>query len=213
MKTDTTIDALAAELTPVRRLRTAEGLALPALATLAAALLVAGVMGLRQDLMDMTPHPMFFLRTGTLALLGVAATLAVVGMARPAVGREASGGWRWALAAAALFPLTGFAMLFIDPPADMEVFAERYGMECLRMSLGFGLAIGATLVLWLRHGAPTHPARAGWMTGLAAGSLGALAYSLHCPFNSIWYVGLWYTVAIALCAVAGRLLVPRLVRW
>lgn len=208
------IAALAGDLTPVRRLRAAEGLMLPALATLAAAVFVIAVMGLRQDLMDMTPHPMFFIRSGTLLLLGAAATAVVVNMARPAVGGAQGGqGWLWALAAAALFPLTGLVMLAFEPPADMAMIAPAYGIECLRMSLAAGALIGATLVLWLRRGAPTAPNRAGWMVGLAAGSLGALAYSLHCPFNSVYYIGLWYTAAVGLCAVAGRVLVPRLVRW
>ncbi|MGB5724829.1 MAG: NrsF family protein [Parasphingorhabdus sp.] len=36
---------------------------------------------------------------------------------------------------------------------------------------------------------------------------------MHCPFNSIFYVGLWYSLAVAICAIAGRLVVPHLIRW
>ena len=76
-----------------------------------------------------------------------------------------------------------------------------------------GLATAVPMVLALRRGAPTSPARAGWLTGIAAGGLGAFAYNLHCPFNNVVYIGLWYTLAVASCAVIGRLVVPRLIRW
>ncbi len=59
-----------------------------------------------------------------------------------------------------------------------------------------GLATAVPMVLALRRGAPTSPARAGWLTGIAAGGLGAFAYNLHCPFNNVIYIGLWYTLAV-----------------
>ncbi|MGH6781540.1 MAG: NrsF family protein [Sphingomonadaceae bacterium] len=206
------ITSLADELEPVRPIRTAEGLALVAAAVIAAAALITAALGLRQDLMDMAPHPMFFLRAGTLLLLGSAATLATIRMARPAVGR-AGDGWLWALGAAALFPLTALVMMAFEPMGQVAAEIRGDGMECLRMSMIPGLFVGTALVLWLRRGAPTALERAGWLTGIASGTLGALAYSLHCPFDSLYYIGLWYTLAVGLSAVAGRLIVPRLIRW
>ena len=76
-----------------------------------------------------------------------------------------------------------------------------------------GLATAVPMVLHLRRGAPTSPERAGWLTGLAAGGLGAFAYSFHCPDNSIIYIGFWYSLAVGICAVLGRMLLPRLIRW
>jgi len=87
------------------------------------------------------------------------------------------------------------------------------GLKCLTVSGIAALAIGSGLTLWLRQGAPTSPERAGWLTGLAAGALGAAAYNLHCPFNDIYYIGLWFTIPVLLSAIVGRLLVPRLIRW
>jgi hypothetical protein len=69
------------------------------------------------------------------------------------------------------------------------------------------------MVFMLRKGAPTYPERAGWLTGIAAGGLGAFAYNLHCPFNNIVYIGLWYSLALVICALVGRLVVPHLIRW
>ncbi|MBU6207998.1 MAG: DUF1109 family protein, partial [Alphaproteobacteria bacterium] len=55
--------------------------------------------------------------------------------------------------------------------------------------------------------------RAGWLVGLASGSFGTFAYSLNCPSNSIYYIGLIYSLAVGVCAVTGRLIVPRIIRW
>ena len=54
---------------------------------------------------------------------------------------------------------------------------------------------------------------AGWLTGLAAGSLGALAYNLTCPLDTVAHVGIWHTVPVLAWAVIGRLAVPSLIRW
>src|ERR1700741_5642269 len=104
------IASLTADLKPVRPIRTIEGVALVAAAFLATATLIAALLGLRQDLMDMAPHPMFFLRAGTLLLLSAASTLATLRMARPAVGRG-NDGWLWALGAGLLFPVTALVMM------------------------------------------------------------------------------------------------------
>jgi hypothetical protein len=87
------------------------------------------------------------------------------------------------------------------------------GWQCLGISLGIALLCAVPMVLHLRRGAPVAPDRAGLMVGLAAGSLGALAYNIHCPFTDMVYTGLWYGAGVAGAALAGRLIVPRLIRW
>ena len=83
----------------------------------------------------------------------------------------------------------------------------------LAMGLLAGLASAAVLVAWLRRGAPTSPERAGWITGIAAGSLGMFAFSLYCPDDSIYHIGLWHSASVIVAALLGRLIVPRLIRW
>ena len=95
----------------------------------------------------------------------------------------------------------------------MDVLFSVDGPWCFGVSIGGGLLIGAGLTLWLRSGAPTAINRIGWLVGLTSGSFGAFAYGLHCSSISVFYVGLWYTGAIMLCALLGRLIVPRLIRW
>jgi hypothetical protein len=205
------IEGLVEELEPVRTLTPKSGLAIVGGLTLVAGLIVATALGVRDDLMTGMADAMFFLRSGVLLMLGIATAITAVNMARPGVGKL-SRGWIWALITAALFPLTAAIMSAIAMP-PVEALRPTEGLKCLTVSGIAALAIGSGLTLWLRRGAPTSPERAGWLVGLAAGALGAAAYNLHCPFNDIYYIGLWFTIPVLLSAIVGRLLVPRLIRW
>ena len=55
--------------------------------------------------------------------------------------------------------------------------------------------------------------RAGAFSGLVAGGVSAIAYSLHCTDDSLPFVALWYGGTIVLCTPTGALLGPRLLRW
>jgi hypothetical protein len=203
------LDALAEELTPARPVNPAAAAALAAAVTLAGAGLVGHRLGLRTETMA---EPMFLMRTGLLLLLGVASLAAVTGMARPAVGTHRTG-WRWAAGACAVIPAAALVTALAAQTPLGDRLYPAHGIECLSYSILIGLGIGAVLTLWLRRGAPVSPERAGIATGLAAGSLGTLAYSMHCPHDDIVYFALWYTLAIGATTLIGRLLVPRLVRW
>lgn len=212
MMSDMMIDRLVEELTPVKPLKNRDGLALTLAIAAILAAAVAMLTGIRGDLLMGMPHPMFFLRGGALLLLGVTSSYAVIAMSQPAVGNSFKG-WIWALLAALLFPATAIVMAMIAAPDNVAIFVPRYGVECLAISMLVGSGIAAAQVFWLRRGAPVALERAGWLVGMSSGALGAAAYSLHCPFNSIFYVGLWYSLAVALCAILGRLVIPRLIRW
>lgn len=212
MMSDMMIDRLVEELTPVKPLKNRDGLALTLAIAAILAVGVAMIAGIRGDILMGMPHPMFFLRGGALLLLGVSSSYAVIAMSQPAVGNSFRG-WIWALFAALLFPATAAVMAMLAAPDNMAILVPRYGVECLAISMLVGSGIAAAQVFWLRRGAPVALERAGWLVGMSSGALGAAAYSLHCPFNSIFYVGLWYSLAVALCAILGRLVIPRLIRW
>ena len=212
MMSDKMIDSLVDDLTPVKPLKARNGLALTLVIAAVFAVAVAVFGGLRGDILMGIPHPMFFLRAGALLLLGVTSSYAVIAMSQPAVGNSFKG-WVWALLAALLFPATAIVMAMMAAPDNMAILVPRYGLECLGISMLLGTGIAATQIMWLRRGAPVALNRAGWLVGMSSGALGAAAYSLHCPFNSIFYVGLWYSLAVVLCAVVGRLVVPHLIRW
>ena len=208
---DKLIQSLVDDLEPVGTLNPRTGLAIVGGLTLLAALAVAILLGVRNDLEMGMVDEMFFLRSGVLLMLGIATAITVVNMARPGVGNS-SRGWVWALITAALFPLTAAIMSAINmPPAEALRPAE--GLKCLTVSLIAALAIGSGLTLWLRQGAPTSPERSGWLVGIASGALGAAAYNIYCPFNDIYYIGLWFTLPVIASAIIGRLVVPYLIRW
>lgn len=204
-------DHLVADLTPVRPLRPTHALMLPVGVAAFVATAIVILLGPRADLLVLDPHPMFLIRAGVLLLLGLATGLAATRMASPAVSRAGSS-WLWVLAVAALFPFGALVALAGGNTPVAAVFIPP-ALECLTLSIIGGAAVAVPMVLWLRRGAPTSPTRASWLTGVAAGSLGAFAYGFHCPFNDIAYIGVWYTLSVAAVALLARLIVPHLIRW
>jgi hypothetical protein len=216
MDTESLIDSLADDLTPVRPVKPRNGIALALAAAFVAALGVIAVFGARSDIIAGTPDPIVLVRGMLLVLLGLATSFAVNNAARPSVG-NGHNGWVWALAAAMVVPVAALVLFVYHRVAAMP-FAPgdldfQFAPWCLGISMTSALLIGAVQTLWLRRGAPTDVNRAGWLVGLAAGGFGTFAYSLHCPSNSIYYVGLFYGLAVAICAALGRLIVPRLIKW
>jgi hypothetical protein len=216
MDTQSLIDQLATELTPVKPIRPRNGVALALVAAFVAALGVIAVFGVRSDILAGTPDPIVLIRAMLLVLLGLATSFAVNNAARPMVG-QGQNGWVWALAAALVVPVAALALFIYHGVAAMP-FAQgdldfAYSPYCLGISMASAALIGTVQTLWLKRGAPTDVNRAGWLVGLAAGGFGTFAYSLHCPSNSVFYIGLFYSLAVALCACLGRLIVPRLIKW
>ena len=214
MRTDTEnlISGLVDELQPVRPLRFRRGLGLAVAAMALAVVLVVTLGGIRPDLAAGRPDPMFLVASGLFLLLGLAAAVTAVVMGSPRVG-NAHDGWRWAAAMAGLLPLAAMLLALGDFHAAWIASEPAHGAYCAAYSIGLGLLTGAVLVLWLRRGAPTSPGRAGLLTGVAAGCAGVFAFSFACPFDSIMHIGLWHALAVVVSALAGWLVVPRLVRW
>lgn len=216
MDTQALIDQLAIELTPVRPIKPRNGVALALVATFVAALCVIAVFGARTDIMAGKPDPIVLIRGMLLVLLGLATSFAVNNAARPMVG-QGQNGWGWALAAALVVPVAALVLFLYHGVAALP-FAQgdldfHYGPWCLGISMASAGLIGTLQTLWLKRGAPTDINRAGWLVGLAAGGFGTFTYSLHCPSNSVFYIGLFYGLAVALCAAVGRLIVPRAIKW
>ena len=88
------IDELASDLAPVQPLRLWQGVALVAFAAVATVLLVELLDGLWHGAFTGQASPEFFITNGMLALLGAAASFAVVKMASPRVGNSHEGA-RW----------------------------------------------------------------------------------------------------------------------
>ncbi|MGB0128517.1 MAG: NrsF family protein, partial [Rhodocyclaceae bacterium] len=68
--------------------------------------------------------------------------------------------------------------------------------------------------LWaMKDLAPTRLRWAGAAAGLLAGTLGAAAYSLHCPELAAPFLALWYVLGMLIPAGVGALVGPRVLGW
>ena len=209
---ETFIDTLVAQLEPVSPLTQAAGLSRAALAVLTAAGIAAFGIGLRADLLAGKLDPVFLLSTGLFLLLACAASFSVIQLSRPRVGNHQTG-WLWASAMAAVLPASALLTWLVALAGGERPAIDAAGWNCLAMGAALGLILAATLTAWLRRGAPTSPERAGLLTGIASGSAGIFAFSLHCPHSDIGHIGLWHGLAVVVSAVLGRLLIPSAIRW
>jgi hypothetical protein len=99
-----------------------------------------------------------------------------------------------------------------EPQRDMAVVGKSW-TKCPPRILLMGLPTLAALFFVVRGFAPTRPMAAGLACGLSAGAVGAAAYALTCGETSPTFIALWYTAGIALVAMLGAALGPRLLRW
>jgi hypothetical protein len=213
MTSEDLIDQLSADVPAVRRhalgWRLGLGLAVGALVSL---LSLSLSLGLRPDLWLAMHGAMFWMKWGYTASLGICALAATAKLARP---ESRSLGWLWV----ALVPFAGLALM------SVAELARAPSEQWLAMWLGASWKVCSTLVfiyalpifaglLWsFRRMAPTRLRAAGATAGLAAGAWSATVYCLHCPEVSAIFVLTWYTLGIALAALFGALVGPRLLRW
>jgi hypothetical protein len=78
----------------------------------------------------------------------------------------------------------------------------------------FFAAIPLAALIWaLRQGAPTLLRLCGAISGTVAGGLGAAAYALACGSDTVPFIAIWYSGAIAICGLIGARLGLRFLRW
>ena len=199
------------ELAPVRPFNPAHGALLVGFAVLVTVLAVEFAEGLWRGILAGEAAPFFWVANGLLLVLGIASTVAVIAMSSPKVGGH-NGAPKWASAMAGVLPVA--ALIGFLPHADEGAsLADPYALHCVTSAMASSLLVSAALVVWLRMGAPVSRTLAGWYTGLTAGALGAVAYGLSCPLDTVTHLGIWHVVPVVAIAIAGRLIVPRLIRW
>lgn len=211
--TDDLIARLADDLKPVRPN------ALPRMvigtvmvSAVVAAIVMLAWLGTRADIAVATDTMVFwakFAYTACLALVGGAATLA---LARP----DGNIRWPW-LAVPGLLSLVliGGALQLINAPRDdmMPLVMGGTAMVCPWRIVALSAPILVALMLVMRRMAPANPTMAGLAAGLFAGGTGAWVYSFACGENGMMFLGLWYTLGIAIVAGIGALIGGRLLRW
>lgn len=210
------IAALTDDLAPVARVKPSQGAFLIALATLVAALASIAVFGFWSGMMTGEASSHFWITNGLLLVLGTGSTAALVASALPRVGQRGDApGWSAAMLAvvpvAAIISLASFEG--VESHASALADPTLWYWQCAAYGFAASTLVLAAAVAFLRRGAPVSLERSGWLAGLAAGALGSVAYGITCPLDSIGHVGIWHAVPVALGAVAGRIVVPPLIRW
>lgn len=213
MNREDLIAALTEDLTPVKRVKPIEGIFLIAFATLVAAVASIAVYEWWDGLLTGEASGYFLITHGLLLVLGAASTVALVSSAMPRVGARANAPL-WTAIMVGILPL-GAILSLLSGHGDHahEGLNDPVAFMCTTASLSAAALVLVAAVLWLRRGAPVSIERSGWLAGLAAGSLGTLAYGITCPLDTFSHVGLWHVAPVAISAIVGRLVVPPLIRW
>lgn len=211
MKTSDLIALLARDVAPAERPRWAARMAISLAVGLAAALaLVVIALHVRPDIgaarMPVMLKAMFSAAAAAIALPLVAR------LARP--GRPLA----WRIGAVLGFVgvavlATCIALMGAAPGERMAAWTGGGFPWCVVLVPVLG-APTAALLLWLmRAFAPTRLTLAGAAIGALSGGVGAMAYSMYCPVDSVAFVTTWYVVAIGLSAALGAVVGARVLKW
>jgi hypothetical protein len=208
---DDLIAGLTEELAPVRSFSERDGMTLVVVAAVATFLGVLAIEGLWIGAFQGEAAPFFWVTNGLLLLLGLASAGAVIAMASPGVGNRHDAP-KWSFAMLGVLPLAALSSV-VSHDAGIGALNDDAALHCLSASLIAAAAIGGALTMWLRRGAPVSQQAAGWFTGIAAGAIGTLLYGFSCPVDSVTHLGIWHVVPVAVAAIAGRLILPKLIAW
>jgi len=213
MDTEQLIIRLAQDVPAVRRhavaRRIALGMACGAVVTVA---LVLALLGIRPDLATAVHGFPFWMKWAYTISLGALAISATARLARPT---GVSLKPLWPLAVPALL-LTGIGIGELARTPAQQWLAMWLGASwkvCPWLVLMLAIPIFIGLLWSFRKLAPARLRAAGATAGLAAGAWAATIYCLHCPEVSALFVLTWYSAGIALAALLGALLGPKLLRW
>ena len=213
MKTDEFVSLLATGTDAVdARAPTRRYVAAIAGGTVVATILMVLWLDVRPTLARDATLPMFWVKELFCVALVAAGVFAVARLSRPgaAVGRVGP------LAGAPILAmwLLAVAVLAVAEPEDRtDLIRGVSWTECPYNIAILSAPVFAAIVWAMRGFAPTHLRRAGAAAGFAAGAIGALAYTLHCPELDAPFLALWYVAGILIPTVVGAIVGPRLLRW
>ena len=209
MSNDDLIADLSIDLAPVRRRsvwRDASWLAALGAAELA---MIAGTGLMRSDMGQLIGSPYMQWKLISLGIVAGIALATALASSSPTTSP------RCGLAAALLLAAAAMIVgLFIRPAPTSPLahdthLPHSFGPFCALAIVMLSLPILSLLAVQMRRGAPVLPEESALAAGLAAGSWGALVFSLCCPSNDPVYVILWYGAGCALVGAAARWLLPR----
>lgn len=173
--------------------------------------LVIGVVGLRSDLSSATADGDFWAKliyTGAIAIVALAGARR---LARPEVSGINPAYFAVPVGMLALLAVAEFSSASPDQ-RNALIFGISW-RECPVYIAALALPLLAILLRLFGGFAPQRPRLTGGVIGIAAGATTAMLYSLHCPETAMTFLLLWYTAGIAIIAVIGAVMGPRLLRW
>jgi hypothetical protein len=213
---DDLIAALTEDITPVKPLRPYQGTALIAFATVVASIVCVVIFGFWNGMINGQASPYFWISNGLLAIVGASSTTALASSVAPRVGAQ-NAGPGWSVAMLTVLPLAAFVAVFsIEAGHDhgMSLVDPSFMYwQCAAYGLASSTIVALAAILFLRRGAPVSLERVGWLIGLSSGSLGALAYNLTCPMDSLLHVGIWHVLPVFVAGAFWRFAAPPLIRW
>ena len=212
MRTDDLIKLLSADagLRPASFGR-AWSLAITA-AVVAAAAVFAFTLGPRPDIAAAAETVSFLFKFVVTGVLALSAVPLLVALSRPEpVGRRA---FAWLAAAPLALAVAVTVELAVMPSSEWGArLIGTNSPECPFLIVALG-AIPLGLFVWsLRNAAPARPSLAGVVAGVAAGGIGASLYAAHCIDDSPLFLAAWYTLGVAMLAVAGGVAAHLVARW
>jgi hypothetical protein len=213
VRTDDLVSLLAAGVQPIDARRTARRHWLAITGGLLGALaLTGGILHLNRALSHEVFEPMFWVRETYCAVSGLLGLVAVNRLARPGIrlGLVPAG----IGAVVIVMWILAVVVLLAAPPQERAhlLFGGTAAVCPFLIALvAAPLFIAFTWVL--RDLAPTRLRWAGAAAGFAAGSFGALAYSLHCPELAAPFIGVWYLLGMLIPTAIGASVGPRLMGW
>ena len=213
MRTDDLIALLATRIEAVdsKRLRRRHGLILAG-GCLASLAICATALKINPGLSHFVLDPMFWVREAFCVTLAVTGILAVFRMGRPGrkIGFLSLGA---CLPLIVLWILATITLISAPPNQRLTLILGHTARACPFLIALLATPIFIVILGILRTLAPTYLRGAGAAAGFASGSLGAMAYTLHCPELEAAFISTWYVAGILLSAAMGALIGPRLLRW
>jgi hypothetical protein len=213
MKTEDLISLLATGAAPVDPHVVARRMSWALIAGgLGSTVLMALLFGVRPDLAAVAVTPVFWLKVALPLLIGLGALLATVRLARPGVAP----GMAWAAMAwpAVAIWLGAVALVWFAPPDERLSLVMGHTWRVCPLNIAL-LSVPSFIAVFraLRGLAPTRLRAAGFAGGLLASATATLAYCLHCPEMTVPFWAAWYLLGMAIPALVGAWLGPRLLRW
>ena len=155
---------------------------------------------------------MFWVKLVYTFSLAILALWACERLARPAA--RAGGRLPWLLAP--VVALAGLGAWWLSQVPAGEHLSSLMGHSagvCSWLIVAFSLPPLMGLIWATRALAPTRLRLAGLVLGLAAGGVGATAYTFHCDEMAAPFLAVWYSAGILGAGVIGTLIGPRALRW